>query len=89
MRFFNGNGAWIYPAREVVVSVSSDGKNFTVVGKNAVQTGDGAIVETQIPLENTKGTYLKVFAKRFGIIPDEAQGAGNEAWLFVDEIVVE
>lgn len=89
MRFFNGNGTWIYPAREVEVSVSSDGGNFTEAGKNTVATGDGAIVETQVALPNSKGRFLKVFAKRYGIIPEGAQGAGQEAWLFVDEIVVE
>ncbi len=33
--------------------------------------------------------YIKVRARNFGEIPDKAPGAGNPAWLFIDEVVVE
>jgi hexosaminidase len=33
--------------------------------------------------------YVKVFAKNFGVIPSGNPGAGNPAWLFVDEIEVQ
>jgi hexosaminidase len=33
--------------------------------------------------------YVRVTAKNAGIIPDGQPGAGNKAWLFVEEIVVE
>ncbi len=89
LRFFNGKGQWIYPPKEVVVSVSSEGKNFTEVGKAAVKDGETKIITAQVTLTNAKGTHLKVLAKRWGLIPAGAQGAGNEAWLFVDEVVVE
>jgi hexosaminidase len=29
-----------------------------------------------------------VFAKNYGMIPDDKPGAGNKAWLFADEIQV-
>ena len=33
--------------------------------------------------------FIKVIAINAGIIPDGKQGAGNNSWLFVDEISVE
>ena len=89
LRFFNGKGQWIYPPKEVVVSVSGDGKNFTEAGKTAVQDGEGKIIPAEVVLTGTKGAYLKVLVKRFGLIPEREQGAGHEAWLFMDEIAVE
>ena len=33
--------------------------------------------------------YLRVRAGNFGLLPDWHAGAGEAAWLFVDEVVVE
>lgn len=33
--------------------------------------------------------YIRVFAKNYGVIPAGKPGAGNKAWLFVDEIEVQ
>lgn len=51
---------------------------------------EGASVE-KVVLEtpNAKARYLKVQVKTYGVIPNNAPGATNGAWLFVDEIVVE
>jgi hexosaminidase len=38
---------------------------------------------------STNGRYIKVSVKNAGIIPARQAGAGNKAWLFVDEIEVE
>ncbi|MBI5914966.1 MAG: family 20 glycosylhydrolase [Bacteroidetes bacterium] len=90
MRFFNGPGQWVYPPKELEVATSSDGSQFQSLGKMAsIAAGESKLVEVQFPLTQVKTRYLKVFAARYGLIPEGAQGAGNEAWLFVDEIVVE
>lgn len=89
LRFFNEKGQWIYPPKEVVISVSNDGENFSEAGRVAVQDGEGKVIQTEVALPVSKGTYLQVQVKRYGIIPVGAEGGGNEAWLFVDEIVVE
>ncbi len=31
---------------------------------------------------------IRVFAQDYGVIEEGRQGAGNRAWLFIDEIVV-
>ena len=33
--------------------------------------------------------YAKIVAKNYGVIPNGQPGAGNPAWLFVDEVQVD
>ncbi len=35
-----------------------------------------------------KTRYVRVLVKNYGKIPDGNPGAGNNAWLFVDEIEI-
>jgi len=89
---FQETGSWIYRPLAVEVLISGDGINFSSVGS----TDD--FVETKA--KNGKGTmkveflmtaparYVKVVVKNWGKIPDGNAGAGNKAWLFVDEIEV-
>ncbi|MBI1226547.1 MAG: family 20 glycosylhydrolase [Bacteroidetes bacterium] len=89
LRFYNGKGQWVYPPKEVIISVSDDGKTFKEAGRASVPDGDAKVIEVAVPLNIHKGLDMKVEVKRFGVIPTGQQGAGHEAWLFVDEIVVE
>ncbi len=89
LRFFNGKGQWVYPPKEVIVSVSDDGKTYKEAGRVNVPDGESKVIGVEVPLNITKGLDMKVTVKRFGVIPAGQQGAGHEAWLFVDEIVVE
>jgi hypothetical protein len=40
-------------------------------------------------IEAQTARYLKVSAKNIGICPSWHKGAGEKAWIFADEIVVE
>jgi hexosaminidase len=87
--FFNGEGSWIHLPKSVEVFTSDDGVNFTSVQTMSgedVKSADGVVV---MNIGDRKARYLKVFARNAGKIPDGKQGAGNNAWLFADEIVVE
>lgn len=88
LTFFNGPGQWIYLPRQAQIFVSEDGKTYREVGKIADIGGQDKVITVSTRLNNAKGRYLKVGVQRYGLIPDGAQGAGHEAWLFVDEIVV-
>jgi hexosaminidase len=79
----------VYPPKEVIVSVSDDGKTYKEAGRVAVPDGESKVIGVEVPLSIQKGVDMKVTVKRFGVIPAGEQGAGHEAWLFVDEIVVE
>ena len=35
-----------------------------------------------------KARYVKVIAKKFGILPEWHQGAGGKAFIFIDEITI-
>ncbi|MDN5202642.1 glycoside hydrolase family 20 protein [Fulvivirgaceae bacterium BMA10] len=88
MRFFNGNGQWIYLPSKIEISISDDGQSYTVVGTAQNPKSEEKVHNVNIPLINANGRYLKIHAQNYGLIPDGRQGAGNEAWLFVDEITV-
>jgi len=90
--FVNSKVSWIYPPRSVEVYGSADGQNFTLLAKQDIpaETMDGITVETVgLQTPGAKARYVKFVAKTFGVIPDGAAGAGNGAWLFVDEIIIE
>ncbi len=92
MHYLDKRGAWIYPPVSMEVYGSADGQNFTLLAKRAVlpQTKAGSHAETVVlETPNAKTRYLKVVVQKFGVIPAGAPGAGEGAWMFVDEIIVE
>lgn len=89
MRFYKGEGQWIYLPKSVTLNVSDDGENFREkVRERNIETTEKIAVVNLIPKEG-RGRFLKIKATNFGRIPDGKQGAGNRAWLFLDEVVVE
>ncbi|HMT30592.1 MAG TPA: discoidin domain-containing protein, partial [Bacteroidia bacterium] len=85
--------SWIWFPTQVDYSVSTDGKKYKQVysEKNTVSAQtEGSIIkgfETIIP--GTKARYVKVTAKNLGTCPPWHPGAGEKAWIFVDEIEIE
>ena len=83
----------IFLPAEVLISASTDGTHFVDVDR----------LENEIPVDcegpaihtfagNGKGVavrYVRVHARNVGVIPGWHHAAGERAWLFVDEIVVE
>ena len=88
-KFFNGQGQWIYPPKMIEVMISDDGETYSKAGEITEINADDKICNAQLKLESVQGQYLKIHVHRHGIIEEGKQGAGHEAWLFVDEIVVE
>ncbi|MBP6557932.1 MAG: family 20 glycosylhydrolase [Flavobacterium sp.] len=81
--------SWIYFPKKVTFWVSEDMMQFEAVGTfsaEEIQKSKG-----QITLDCNKKNiqFVKVTVENFGIIPDGQPGAGNKAWLFADEIIVE
>jgi len=76
----------------VAFSVSEDGKVYDEI----------AVIDNIVPLEKKEAVikefkknfpevnarYIKVKAKNIGTCPEWHSGAGNPAWIFADEIVV-
>ena len=91
--FLQDSGSWILMPTKVDYFVSNDNVNFTLVGSvnNSIspKTEVNKIenFEYQSPQE-LKAKYIKVKAYNFGKLPDWHQGAGGDAFIFIDEITI-
>jgi hypothetical protein len=85
--------SWIWMPQEIVFYVSNDGENFKRLNsiKNDILIDDYKVYVKDFGLENLNvfARYIKVKATNFGTIPEWHLGHGGEAFIFVDEIVIE
>jgi len=85
--------SWIVLPKQLDVYISEDGKNFSKVAsvenEIPVELTKEIIHELNAPFETVNTKYIKVIAKNYGPLPDWHSGAGENSWLFVDEIVIE
>jgi hexosaminidase len=90
---FQNAGALIFFPKKVDFFVSPDGVRFTKVGE-AVNDVDPLSGEPKLKdfaasfIPVTTG-YVKVVAYNLGKVPKGFQGAGENVWMFFDEIAVE
>jgi hexosaminidase len=90
----NHPGSWIYLPSQVEVSFIPF-IDTTIITKHQPIESVTHIVKDEnndqtIQLATPKTCrYIRVYAKNYGVIPDGKPGAGNKAWLFVDEIEVQ
>ncbi|PKP21394.1 MAG: beta-N-acetylhexosaminidase [Bacteroidetes bacterium HGW-Bacteroidetes-21] len=80
--------SWIYMPEHMTVSLSSDGKDFYVANDWSLQNDPEAGRTIGVVIKPSTARYVKVNLKKFGEIPTGKPGAGNGAWLFVGEIIV-
>ena len=84
--------SWIWMPTEVEYFVSDDGKDFRSVGKvkNEIPVdADGAFIQEMEVRPRTNARYVKMVAKTIGVCPEGHVGAGQKAWIFCDELVIE
>lgn len=82
-RFHNGNGQWIYAPNKIEFGFSSHGIDSSITIPRTEKQIIDIIIEANV---NTRKIYLRI--PNYGTIPDGKQGAGNKAWTFIDEIIV-
>ena len=90
--FLQEQGSWIFMPREVEFFVSDDGKQFRNVGKavNRIPVDeDGAVVQELEVRPRCEARYVKMAAKTIGTCPEWHVGAGQPAWIFCDEFIIE
>ena len=82
--------AWIFYPRAFEVYVSEDGKQYTLFNKTAlpVDRTEGAHIQDLKVTGNAKARYVKIIIKNYGKMPSWHLSAGQQAWLFVDEVWV-
>jgi hexosaminidase len=84
--------SWIFPAESVMVTGSSDGKQYRELGRfdfpDARSKDTHGIIPYEVKFPKAERCrFLKIQVKNIGKIPGW-RGVEGMAWLFVDEIVV-
>ncbi|MCK6607225.1 MAG: GH92 family glycosyl hydrolase [Flavobacterium sp.] len=93
-RFLQDSRSWILMPTKVDYYISEDNVNFTFFG-SVNNTLDPKLEENTIlnftsnETKGKKARYVKVIAKNFGKLPEWHQGAGGDAFIFVDEITID
>ncbi|MDT0557747.1 family 20 glycosylhydrolase [Ichthyenterobacterium sp. W332] len=88
-RFHNGQGQWIYAPKSVAATYYYLDQAPTVIKQIEPK---GLLTEVSLNLgidEEIKDvTKIIMWIKNYGTIPEGKQGAGNKAWTFIDEIII-
>jgi hypothetical protein len=92
-RFLQDQRSWIVMPTKVEYFISEDNVNFMYFG-SINNTLDPKIEENIIlnftanETKSKNARYVKVIAKNFGKLPEWHQGAGGDAFIFIDEITI-
>ncbi|CAN5527306.1 GH92 family glycosyl hydrolase [soil metagenome] len=91
--FLQDTRSWILLPKLVEYSISDDGINFSPCGSAypvLVDSNYTVSIEhfTVKPKDLKTGRYLKVKAYNYGKLPAWHQGAGDDAFIFIDEIEI-
>lgn len=79
---------WIYLPKEVTFLISEDGKTFQNVGVINKLVEENKKSAVSIGFKKQKARYVRIIAKNAGKITAGKPGAGEDCWLFCDEILV-
>lgn len=82
--------AWIFYPQGMEVYVSDDGKDYKSFGKTTlnVPKTEGAHIQDLIVKGKANARYVKIVIKNYGKLPEWHLSAGQQSWLFVDEVWV-
>ena len=82
-RFHNGQGQWIYAPKAIEFGFDAHGVDSKAKIPEVFDKMLPVIIKADV---SSRYIYLKI--PNYGIIPEGKQGAGNKAWTFIDEIIV-
>jgi putative alpha-1,2-mannosidase len=90
--FLQSARSWIWMPTLIEFAVSNDGKNWVKVAEITPDVAPEEMTPTikdyAPDIKPTKARYVLVNAKNFGRIPAWHPGAGFDAYIFVDEIII-
>ncbi len=88
---FEQKTSWIYPPAGANVEISENGIDFRTIDTTPeiLLDANKRIDKLIFRIPSTNARYVRVQVRNLGTIPPGHAGAGNKAWLFVDEIEVE
>lgn len=92
-RFLQDIKSWIFFPKKVTFYSSTNGQSYSKVKEIVCEMPDDSfdivIHEFISEPQNLKARYIKVIAESYGVLPEWHISAGNDSWLFIDEIEVE
>ncbi|KAA3630978.1 MAG: glycoside hydrolase family 92 protein, partial [Bacteroidetes bacterium] len=88
--FLQQQDVWIFLPQKVTVAISKDGKEFQQTGSQdfPVKEDYESLCKSVDFEVNAKMRYIKIEAVNVGKCPEWHIGAGDNAWVFFDEIIV-
>ncbi len=88
---FEQKASWIHPPAGASVEISENGSDYRALQATPETLLDANKRTDQMIFRfpSTNARYVRVSIRNLGTIPPNQAGAGNKAWLFVDEIEVE
>ncbi len=91
--FYQNTGKWIIMPEKVTFEIMDENKKQIVkivLTPDATSEVKGTIIEEfKADFDEISGRYIQVHAKNIKSLPKWHEGAGQRAWIFVDEVVVE
>jgi hypothetical protein len=93
VNFLQSQKSWIFLPELVEFSLSADGKKYHSFNEvlNSVSPKEEQTIIQPFNfrfMENSKARFIRVKAKNPGKCPSWHEGAGEDCWIFVDEVVV-
>jgi hexosaminidase len=93
IRFMQESSSWILLPKQVTFSISTDGQHWTTLQSEAIKVDPDDMHAFVRKVSFTSPTplnarYVRVQANRYGTLPPQHSGAGHQAWIFTDEILV-
>jgi hypothetical protein len=90
--FLEDQTAWIFYPIKLEILVSNDGKKYStqkiLQHQSEKNKQNKDIKDFSAKLENITARYLRLKATNMGRCPKWHPGAGQKAWMFVDEIII-
>lgn len=91
--FLQAARSWIWMPVAIEFEVSEDGTDFRKVGEITTKFPEKELEHTirdfVTEIEPTRARYVRVKAKNYGKLPAWHPGAGYDAYIFIDEIIIE
>jgi predicted alpha-1,2-mannosidase len=91
--FLQDQKSWIFMPEYVEFYVSDDGDDFQSLGRENnlidARQGGGMVHDFSAMARNRDIRFIRIYAKNRAVCPEWHPGAGNPAWLFIDEVVIE
>lgn len=82
---------WIFLPHKIIMQSSLDGSHFKSLGQQQItsqkQNDNILVKDITLNCEGKSFRYLKLKVQNLGVCPSWHRGAGDKAWMFVDELI--